>query len=119
MRAIKFRAWDHFNDCYWYSDKYPTLAQFFTAMQHLMDGGNELIFEQFTGLHDKNGKEIYEGDIVKKSFHSENEDIPDYDIVFTVEYHGCGFWLISKNMRIGGLSDCELIGNIHENSELL
>jgi hypothetical protein len=61
----KFRAWDKFNGCYWYSDNYKNLAEFFTAMQDLIDGGNELTFEMWIGLNDKNEKEIYENMPIK------------------------------------------------------
>lgn len=38
-REIKFRAWDKFNGCYWHSDKFENLADFFTKIQILIDGG--------------------------------------------------------------------------------
>lgn len=73
---------------------------------------------QSTGLHDKNGKEIFEGDIVKmaKDVYS---DPTYYEIVrhrggaYRLEsnQHGCELWLRHTN--------CEVIGNIYENPELL
>ena len=69
---------------------------------------------QFTGLHDKNGKEIYEGDIL--------EDTLGRKIL--VEYYKDGFWL---NASLEGAEWClrqvnsssKIIGNIYENPELL
>ena len=79
---------------------------------------------QFTGLHDKNGKEIYEGDIVQfneKFFTDEN--------IFCVDYecsHRGGFSLCTKDGYYSMFGDawlepfyCEVIGNIHDNPELL
>ena len=60
---------------------------------------------QFTGLKDKNGKEIYEGDIVK-----------NIDRVFEVTFKD-GYFSIIHNKK--GLLYCEVIGNKYENSELL
>lgn len=81
---------------------------------------------QFTGLTDRNGKEIYEGDIVKV-VDSDNEVDPlDSDtgigeVIFLVE---SGLWYISSTIH-NGLFDIndsyyiEIIGNIHDNPELL
>lgn len=76
------------------------------------------ILMQSTGLRDKNGKEIFEGDIVKmaKDVYS---DPTYYEIVrhrggaYRLEsnQHGCELWLRHTN--------CEVIGNIYENPELL
>lgn len=73
---------------------------------------------QSTGLKDKNGKEIFEGDVVKmaKDVYS---DPTYYEIVrhrggahrLESNQHGCELWLRHTN--------CEVIGNIYENPELL
>lgn len=78
---------------------------------------------QFTGLYDKNGEEIYEGDIVRfnQKFLIENILLVDYECS-----HRGGFSLCTKEGYYGMFGDawlepfyCEVIGNIHDNPELL
>lgn len=80
--------------------------------------GEDVILMQSTGLVDKNGKEIFEGDIVKmaKNVYSEPthyEVVRHYGGAYHLEskQHGCELWLRH--------TDCEVIGNIYENKELL
>ena len=61
MTFLKFRAYDNFNGCYYHSENYKNLAEFFTECQKYIDGGNDLKFEQFTGKQDGNKKDVYEG----------------------------------------------------------
>lgn len=79
---------------------------------------NDCVLMQSTGLRDKNGKEIFEGDVVKmaKNVYSE---LTYYEVVrhrggayrLESKRYGCELWLRH--------TDCEIAGNIWENPELL
>lgn len=77
---------------------------------------------QYTGLHDKNGKEIYEGDIVSFNLKSDSEGQPY--IIGYIEYQTTfsGYRIMSFEGSFAldyNIKDIEVIGNIYENKELL
>jgi hypothetical protein len=108
-RTYKFRAWDKNNNKMIYPSKKYTNGG-------LLDWFEDEELMEFTGLLDKNGKEIYEGDIVKtynsvieKIFYENGAFIRSQD-----DYPLNKYLLITTNQQ-----DIEVIGNIYENKDLL
>lgn len=122
MRKIKFRAWDiELKEMTLGIDniknKYEGIYLFDELLNPQVAGCPELIIMQFTGLVDKQGKEIYEGDIFKflHNFGNKNKfkDFVEFDVKR-------GVWCLGKRGYIlTSIYDIEVIGNIYENSELL
>lgn len=111
MREIKFRAWNNvLNKMYSWNEFLDTnIKQTFIAPE-----STAMILMQYTGLKDKNGKEIYEGDIVR---------IQD-DKYFTKEIQwkqGISGFIIKDVSLLDEyvIKQLEVIGNIYENAELL
>lgn len=126
MRELKFRAWDKVKGK-WIDGAYG----FHILGEMMLIGGlfqdykiedlNNIIIEQFTGLKDKNGTEIYEGDIVAW-WYSRIKKICFMDVVmWSSEKAG---WILKEHPahRIDLFTpekNLEVIDNIHENPELL
>jgi uncharacterized phage protein (TIGR01671 family) len=112
MRELRFRAWDKAEKCLVYNplnspEEYPL---------------NEC--EQFTGLRDRNGVEVFEGDVISI------ENAMGKKSIGIVEFtDGCFDVRIKDSFIFGRMRDylkcftinraAEVIGNVHENSELL
>ena len=133
MREIKFRCWDKEYEkmtCFDDEDYQYTPPLVFRLDQVFKKDSNyddyedfeynditdEIEIMQYTGLHDKNGKEIYEGDIVKSFFVDTDEagnEIYKYYII-EVKYDE-----VLCSYKIDKFMNLEVIGNIYENKELL
>jgi len=115
MKEIKFRVWDADEEKMWDADEIGHFC--------IDDLCNDLWEDvlQFTGLYDKNGKEIYEGDIIR---HKEFYDYcGKHDITKSyVKFEFGGFYPFADNNDYQPYpepNETEVIGNIYENKELL
>lgn len=127
---IKFRIWH----------KKPQEKMFYIELEKYLGstgvidpyvGHENGIWMQYTGLKDKSGKEIYEGDIVAAKFYPAYVERIGWkgepDAMCQVVWDLCGFGWIATNdndVRFPSLydmcfSETKIIGNIHENPELI
>ena len=86
---------------------------------HIYNASNlDVVIQQYTGLKDKNGTDIYEGDIVKAT---SDQFVNENFIGKVIFDEGCFLTWINKNdiRGIWGEDDIEVIGNIFENKDLL
>lgn len=125
MRDIKFRAWDEYKGEMFiilHIDKEGNPISYRKAYHGILWEGS--VWMQYTGLKDKNGKEIYDGDIFRPGSNFSNRD-PGLHVV-KWEDKSCGFEPFSDSMANCGCCGSsltaergEVIGNIHENPELI
>lgn len=121
MRDIRFREWDQARE-----DMMPGHGMSYSVRKDSDDEvsfvfahyesdeswkDNHRVLEQYTGIDDADGGPIYEGDIL--------QDVNDGIIVGAVTYDDKeGMYECNKNCMYD-VSDCKVVGNIHENPELL
>ena len=134
MREIKFRAWDRKN-----KEMRPVQDLRFDIDYGLKEINldtyvffkerfNDIELMQYIGLKDKDGKEIYEGDIIKMKhpiiavglYSNKQTDTGEiHEVTGKVEYRRSCFWC-GDELLLGLIkTEFEVIGNIYENSELL
>ncbi len=137
MREIKFRAWDKDCEMMFYSDKtyddhfYEFCGGKLFCISIIENGYSGSLYDppspsceeldnimQFTGLYDKNGKGVWEGDIVERW--------GEYWKEKSVVTYGDGYYIPLVRAEYGhncidtyDPDDFEVIGNIYENPELL
>ena len=138
MRELKFRGWwadpqimvefglgqDYFKGCFSHVDN-----ECYTCEIEFADS-----IMQYTGLLDKNGKEIYEGDVIKLSYPLYTNKI---ESIYEIYWDERGLYVLRRNRKDNSENDWptredgmvytsldfndgfEIIGNIHENPNLL
>jgi len=116
-REIKFRAFDTLQGGKF---EYWTLKEnrFEGIFWHMIKDKSFKEVQQFTGLKDKTGKDIYEGDILASSY---SRDTTGKDIVYTkqiVEYEIDHYTGVSKHELLF-IEKAVIIGNIYQNPELI
>lgn len=123
MRQIKFRAWHKkwdrlINDIFLGDSEVKFPIGNTSDILDINEEYSNLIFQQYTGLKDKNGREIYEGDIVVDGRENSAEVVFDDGCFCVIGYLG--------DLRTHPLRDSlfcgerfEVIGNIYEDPELL
>lgn len=116
-REIKFRAWDKIERImvYPYSLHFNSSNTLSYCIFPDMKEHREFEIEQYTGLKDKNGKEIYEGDIVREI----DNELPVSQIAWDNSFSGFTLKEADLLMDLDFKNLFEVIGNIHENKEIL
>ena len=119
QREIKFRIWaetDDGNELIYLGKSECDNGLWFDAPKHL---DKYISLMQFTGLHDKKGNEIYEGDVCKRERHKELYEIVFYKSSWAIKNETeKAIW--HQEFCNGAMTDqLEIIGNIYENPDLL
>ena len=119
-RKIKFRVWDKLEERFINSST-PNQGHYIITLNgefHNLQngsGGNDYVIQEYTGLKDENGVEIYEGDILSMPITTfDTEDIVDF-IQEAVIFEGASFKWHGDFLEENLTKDLSIVGNIFEN----
>jgi uncharacterized phage protein (TIGR01671 family) len=116
MREIKFRVFDNdkkeYLNCPIHSE-YPIVREW-EDISFKISHSDNVVLEQFTGLKDSKGQDIYEGDIVRMIKSEQYEECELQEVAFDHDRDFIG-WSIEPQYAATG----QVIGNIHENKDLI
>lgn len=126
MRELKFRAWEKEDKEMCDVEELIFADGELIKASILYKNGNDVLrytsmieLMQFTGLKDKNGEFIYEGDLLKGDAYV--DDI--FEVIWEGNHYGVGFSCFGKDGAMVDMeddwSDLEIVGNIYQNPELL
>jgi uncharacterized phage protein (TIGR01671 family) len=126
---FKFRVWDKLAErmIYPHNDNQQHFIIDLNGQFHNLQngsGGDDYVIQQYTGLTDKNGKEIYEGDIVQ---YNQNSSYDNMDFIAKWSDDKLGFifqsnsgeQLVNQTPHLNRFKHLEVVGNKFEHSELL
>ncbi|CRH17730.1 YopX family protein [Carnobacterium maltaromaticum] len=126
MREIKFRAWNIESkvmlDHDFITETIIQDGEIVRDFSDVLNGKDTFILMQYTGLKDKNGVEIYEGDVLEIvcNFPFRKETILDVvEFDESLFMYSCSDWALYELNNNEGKQYFKIIGNIHDNPELL